>query len=240
MLTEQASLNKTVKLAMSSSFPLSTATYISGAFKVTGERVVGKDVTVTLTITNLTCNSKSIKVNITAFSILYTNKEMHQLLNETRTLCLKGKEEKEVPLTIKYEQYEDLLTADNMIEVHAVCSSEKTNEKLVVETNIALENPKFEIQLVGKAIINKSTTVQIIFKNPLNKDLTDIVVIVEGSGLIKEPITIQGGSVEAKDSITIPVTFTPYKEGEKYVLADFTCNKFKNIKGHLQINVQAE
>ncbi|OCT60527.1 hypothetical protein XELAEV_18046551mg [Xenopus laevis] len=181
---------------MSSSFPLSNATYISGAFKVTGERVVGKDVAVTLTITNLTCNCKAINVNITAFSILYTNKEMHQLLNETRKLCLKGKEEKEVPLTIKYAQYEDLLTADNMIEVHAVCSSEETNEKLVVETNIVLENPKFEIKVCG--------------------------------------------SVKAKGTITIPVTFTPYKEGERYLLADFTCNKFKNIKGHLEINVQPE
>ncbi|XP_041434718.1 protein-glutamine gamma-glutamyltransferase E-like [Xenopus laevis] len=225
---------------MSSSFPLSNATYISGAFKVTGERVVGKDVAVTLTITNLTCNCKAINVNITAFSILYTNKEMHQLLNETRKLCLKGKEEKEVPLTIKYAQYEDLLTADNMIEVHAVCSSEETNEKLVVETNIVLENPKFEIKLMDKAILNKPVTIQIIFTNPLNKDLTDIMIIVEGSGLINDTITKQGGSVKAKGTITIPVTFTPYKEGERYLLADFTCNKFKNIKGHLEINVQPE
>ncbi|MEE6521783.1 hypothetical protein FKM82_020092, partial [Ascaphus truei] len=125
---------------------VSNETQISGQFKLTGVSLVGKDVNLILVITNPAKGSVTLNVKITAFSILYTKKEMHELLNEHRTICLKSNEEKEMPVSITYAQYEDLLTADNAIEVKAVCCYGKNNDCVLVETSIVLENPKVEIK----------------------------------------------------------------------------------------------
>ncbi|KAM4622718.1 protein-glutamine gamma-glutamyltransferase E-like [Discoglossus pictus] len=218
--------------------PLSSETQISGKFKLIGAREVGKDVNLVLVITNPSKDLKNLSVKITAFSILYTKKEMHELLNECRRISLKCNEEKEMPVTITYAQYEDLMTADNTIEVTAVCSSEQ--DSVIMQTNVVLENPKIEIKLEGIAKVNKPVIAQVIFKNPLEKEVLNVVLIAEGSGLIKDPVTIKAGNIKAKETITIPITITPYKAGTKYLLTDLTCSKFFNVKGYLEIEVQEE
>ncbi|XP_063816599.1 protein-glutamine gamma-glutamyltransferase E-like [Pseudophryne corroboree] len=210
---------------------------ISAEFKTSSVRAIGKDVDLSLLITNLTTDSKTIKVDIRACSVLYTRKELHELLKESREIHLESCEVKKEPVIITYAQYEDLMSADNAIEVTAACSSEPSNGTVIVQTNIVLENPKFEIQLKGEAYLNKPVDVEIVFANPFSKDVSDIVVTAEGSGLIKDPVTIRACTVNPNETITIPLTVTPYKAGKKYLLVDFTSNKFQNAKGYLEIEV---
>ncbi|XP_053549286.1 protein-glutamine gamma-glutamyltransferase E-like [Bombina bombina] len=212
---------------------------LCGQFKITGAREVGKDINLILVITNKTDKANKLNVKIKAFSILYTKKEMNELLNESRDLCLGSNEEKEIPVTIAYVQYEDLLTADNTVEVTAICSTEN-NETMIAQTNVVLENPKIEIKLQGQAKVNLPVTANVIFTNPLNKEVRDIVVIAEGSGLIKDPITIKAGNAKPKEAVTVPIIMTPYKSGCRHLLVDLTCNKFFNIKGYLEIKVHEE
>ncbi|XP_053309886.1 protein-glutamine gamma-glutamyltransferase E-like [Spea bombifrons] len=217
--------------------PLSSETNISGAFKLVGTRAVGKDVNLILLITNPANDSKDITTKIRAYSILYTKKEMYEILNECRKDHLKCNEVKGIPIRITYTQYEDRLTADNMIEVTAACSCEQTNETVIVQTSIVLDNPTFEIKVKGKAYVNKPVTAEVVFKNPLNAELTDIVVTAEGSGLIKDPITAKANCAKPKETITIPITITPYKSGTRHLLVDLTCNKFMNVKGYTEVEV---
>lgn len=55
--------------------------------------------------------------------------------------------EKEEPLTIPYAQYDGLLTSDNAIEVTFLCSYEPVEGTLIIQTNVVLDNPKFEIKV---------------------------------------------------------------------------------------------
>ncbi|KAM8945860.1 protein-glutamine gamma-glutamyltransferase E-like [Pelodytes ibericus] len=225
------------EVAVQESVPLTQETKISGEFKSTVPQAVGKDVNVILVVKNPTPDSKEIDVKLRAYSTLYTRKEMHELLEECMNFKLKPNGEKEIPIDITYAQYEHYLTADNMIGMTAICSCEQTNETCVVQTSIVLDNPTFEIKLHGKAYIDKSATTNIVFTNPLNTEVCDIVVTAEGSGLLKDPITKRVDCVQAKGTITILVTLTPYKSGTKHLLVDITCDKFKNVKGFLEIEV---
>ncbi|XP_075034464.1 protein-glutamine gamma-glutamyltransferase E-like [Mixophyes fleayi] len=210
---------------------------ILAEFKVINVYAVGKDVSLSLSITNLTKNAKTINVDIRACSVLYTKKEMHELLKESRKINLKSLEVKEEPVIITYAQYEDLLTPDNAIEVTAACTSEPSNGIVIVQASVVLKNPKFEIKIKGKAYLNKPVAAEIVFTNPLDKDVTDIVVTAEGSGLLKDPATVRGCTVKPNETITIPLSITPYKSGNKQLLIDFTTNKFQNAKGYLDIEV---
>ncbi|CAH2302359.1 -glutamine gamma-glutamyltransferase E-like [Pelobates cultripes] len=221
-----------------SCLPLSHETQIYGKIKTVGTLAVGKDVNVVLSVTNPTDIPKDLNIKIRACSIIYTRKEIHELLNECKKLHVKPKEEKEMPVTITYSQYDGLLTADNMIEVTAICSSEKTNETVLIQTDIVLKNPTIEIKVLGKAYVNKPVTAEIVFTNPLDLEVSDMVVNAEGSGLLKDPLTKRASAVKAKDTITIPIAITPYKTGKKHLLVDLNSDKFKNMKGYVEIDVQ--
>lgn len=211
---------------------------ISGNIKVVGEQAIGKDVTFNLVIRNMTTKSKVITADIKVCSILYTRKEINEIHTETRKIRLRGCEEKEEPLTISYAQYDGLLTADNAIEVTFVCSYEPVEGTLILQTNVVLSNPKFEIKVKGPVHMNKPVKAEVVFTNPLNQVVSDIVVTAEGSGLLHNPITIKGGSVKPNETIKIPLTMTPYKAGEKHLLVDLTSKQFQSSKAFKEVVVQ--
>ncbi|KAM4032378.1 protein-glutamine gamma-glutamyltransferase E-like isoform 1-T2 [Anomaloglossus baeobatrachus] len=211
---------------------------LAGEFKLVSVQAIGKDVVLNLTITNLTTDPKVVNVDIRAASVLYTKKEIHELLKEQKTINIKSCEGSVVPVVITYAMYEYLLTADNSIEVTAACSSEPYDGILIVQTNVVLENPKFEIKLKNKACVNKPAEVEIVFTNPLDREVTDIVVTAEGSGLLQNPISAKGCSVKPNETTTIRITMTPFKAGIKHLLVDLSTSKFQNAKGYLEINVQ--
>ncbi|KAM5135842.1 protein-glutamine gamma-glutamyltransferase 2-like [Mantella aurantiaca] len=145
--------------------------------------------------------------------------------------------EKEVPLTITYAQYDGLLTADNTIEMTVICSYEPVEGALIVQTNVVLDNPKFEIKVNGPTRMNHPAKAEVVFTNPLDQVVSDIVVTAEGNGLLRDPITVKAGSVKPKETIAIPLTITPYKSGSRHLLVDVTSNKFQNAKGYVEVEV---
>lgn len=211
---------------------------ISGNIKVVGKQAIGKDVTLNLVIRNMTTRSKVITAEIKASSILYTRQEINEIYKETRKIQLRGCEEKEEPLTIPYAQYDGLLTSDNAIEVTFLCSYEPVEGTLIIQTNVVLDNPKFEIKMKGPVQMNKPVEAEVVFTNPLNQVVSDIVVTAEGSGLLRDPITVKGGSVKPNETINIPLTITPYKFGQRHLLVDLNSNKFQNAKGFIEVEVQ--
>ncbi|XP_068118529.1 protein-glutamine gamma-glutamyltransferase E-like [Hyperolius riggenbachi] len=212
---------------------------ISGGLKVDGDQAVGKDIIFKLTINNLTTDAKTVSADIKASSILYTRKEIHELMRETREIALTGCEEKEESIKITYDQYDGLLTPDNTIEVKVICSLEDIEGTLIIQTNAVLSNPKFDIKVKGPACLDQPVKAEVLFTNLLNQDVSDIVVTAEGSGLLKNPITVKTNRVvKPNETVTIPLTITPYKPGTKYLLVDFTCNKFQNAKGYVELKVK--
>ncbi|XP_018419793.1 PREDICTED: protein-glutamine gamma-glutamyltransferase E-like [Nanorana parkeri] len=211
---------------------------IAGKLKVVGTHAIGKDVTFKLLIANLTTKSKVITADIKASSILYTRKEIHEIFKESRKISLRGCEVKEEPVIITYAQYDGLLTADNAIEVTIVCSYEAVKGTIIVENNVVLDNPTFEIKLKEPALLNQPVKAEVIFTNPLNQEVSDIVVTAEGSGLLQDPITVKAGSVKPKETISIPLIIIPYRSGPKHLLVDLTTDKFQNSKGFVEVEVR--
>ncbi|KAJ1123905.1 hypothetical protein NDU88_002372 [Pleurodeles waltl] len=209
----------------------------AGKFKLAGGSEVGHDVNFILILTNLKSDIKSIQVNITANAILYNRKPMHELLKDSVTVNLGSKEVKEIPLSIPYNQYEDRLPTENMIQVRAVCLCDQTQDYVVVERNMLLENPKLKITVPETLMVNKTATAEVSFTNPLHKEVTDCVLTAEGSGLIKDVLTIKAGSVKSGETLKIPIKITPNRAGLRHLVIDFTCSKFSNIKACEAINV---
>ncbi|XP_030069360.1 protein-glutamine gamma-glutamyltransferase E [Microcaecilia unicolor] len=218
--------------------PLCQNASISGTIKLKGPLTVGQDISVILILKNVTDAAKTTQLNITAHSTLYTKRPVHELFKETRTVTFGPNEEKEIPLDIEYSKYEDYLTSDNMVEVKVVCLAERQGDAAIVHRDIVLDNPKLNFKVCGKAMVNKTMTVEVSFENPLLKEVSGGVLRAEGSGLIKDQVVMQVGCVKPKETLTIPVKITPYRCGNRQLLVDFTCSKFTNVKGFCSIQVE--
>lgn len=219
--------------------PLCKEASISGTIKLLGPVSVGQDIGVIIILKNEADTPKNTELSITAHSILYTRKPIHEILRKNKCIAFGPNEEKEIPLNIDYESYQKCLTSDNMIEVRAVCIGKEKKDAVILQRDIVLDNPKLDFKVSEEAMVGKPMTVEVSFLNPLSKEVTHCILRAEGSGLIKEEITVELGDVKPQETLTIPIEITPYRPGVRQLLVDFTCCRFTNIKGFWNINVAA-
>ncbi|XP_029470622.1 protein-glutamine gamma-glutamyltransferase E-like [Rhinatrema bivittatum] len=220
--------------------PLCQNATVSGTVKLAGPVSVGQDINVKMILKNLSDTVNTSQLNITAHSIIYTRKRMRELLNETRSITFEPNEEKEIPVTIGYCDYEDCLTSDNMIEVRAVCIGQEKGDAVVVHRDIVLDNPKLCFKVTEQAMVNKTMIVEVSFLNPLHKEISEGVLTAEGSGLIKDQVILRVGCVKPQEVLIMPIEITPYRSGTRQLLIDFCCTKFSNVKGFHCIEVAPE
>ncbi|XP_074867646.1 protein-glutamine gamma-glutamyltransferase E-like [Carettochelys insculpta] len=209
---------------------------ISGKFKVDGILEIGKDISLILVLKNLTSAPKTLKASMTAWTIVYTGKPIHEVWKDTLSATFASKEEKQFPIKIAYAAYQKLLTRDNMIRVTALCQIESGIE-MVVERTITLDNPELIMQVIGDAKVNEPLNVEVVFTNPLDQEVKDCVLQAEGSDLLKGKLKIEMPSLKPRQSSTELVEIIPTKSGTKQLLINFTCDKFPDVKAFETINV---
>ncbi|XP_063003598.1 protein-glutamine gamma-glutamyltransferase E-like [Elgaria multicarinata webbii] len=209
---------------------------VSGKFKVEQPPEVGQDVNLVLLLTNLASAAKSLKANMTAWSIVYTGKPIHEVWKDSLSVTLGPKEEKAFPIKISYEEYQQHLTADNMIRATAFCQIEEGSEA-VVERDITLDNPTVTLKVLGQAKLGQAVKVEVAFTNPLDKEVKDCVVLAEGSDLLANKLRIEAPPLQAKQSSRVHFEITPSKSGTKQLLINFSCDKIPDIKTFATIKV---
>ncbi|XP_075033804.1 protein-glutamine gamma-glutamyltransferase E-like [Mixophyes fleayi] len=205
-------------------------------FKQSSDTLVGQDVTLTLTVKNTSANSMSLRVKVTATAIVYTNASIIDILTQDLSVVLGTNEEKDLPLNIAYDKYENAITSCHMIKVVAVCV-DGTGGNLLVGTVIALKNPPIVIKVPEKAYINKPLHVEIEFTNPIAEDIENNALTVDGSGLVKEQTKIDVPLIKKNEKFMTALDIIPYRTGQRCVIVDFSSNKFSHVKGSLLINV---
>ncbi|KGL99954.1 Protein-glutamine gamma-glutamyltransferase E, partial [Charadrius vociferus] len=157
---------------------------ISGKFKVAGPLEVGKDLNLILVLTNLQSDAKTVHVNMTAWSTVYTRRPVHGIWKDSISVTLSPEEEKQFPIKIPYTEYQQQLTTDNTIQVTALCHVEG-GIQVLVQRDITLDNPTIDIQILGEARVNKEVDVEVTFTNPIDTEVTDCVMQVEGNDLLR-------------------------------------------------------
>ncbi|XP_072259865.1 protein-glutamine gamma-glutamyltransferase 6-like [Pyxicephalus adspersus] len=209
-----------------------------GTFTQSGDPQVGHDVTFTLTLRSTSSVKILLQIKMTAIAIVYTNAPVKDILSETQPVTLEPNEEKKIPFIVPYTEYESAITTDNMIKAVALCEDEKGG-KLLVESVMKLRSQPIVIKITGKAHVNRPLHIEIIFTNPLSEDVENSVLTVEGSGLVKEPITIELPRLKKNQRSMTSLSITPYRSGQRWLLVDLTSEKFSDIKGTLEINVSS-
>ncbi|XP_068119185.1 protein-glutamine gamma-glutamyltransferase E-like isoform X2 [Hyperolius riggenbachi] len=209
---------------------------VSAVITVSGTPKVGEDISATLILTNQTEKSKNVTVNICVAAVVYTNAVRRSILKQSVTVRLNPNEEKEVPIHIAYAQYEKALMSDNMIKITAVCEVEDSGH-VCLESNLTLKSPPLTLKAPGSVVVGKPAAIEVTFTNPLPMRVNDCVLVAEGSGLTEGEIRKSFDSLEPGKAMTVTLEVKPYASGQKQLLASFSSDKFKVIKGFLTVNV---
>ncbi|XP_071615643.1 protein-glutamine gamma-glutamyltransferase E-like [Heliangelus exortis] len=209
---------------------------ISGKFKVAGPLDVGKDINLTLVLANLQPDAKALHINMTAWSTVYTRRPVKEIWKDSVFVTLSPKEEKQYPIKIPYTEYQQQLTTDNMIEITALCHVEG-GIQVLVQRDITLDNPAIDIQVLGEAKVNKEVDVEVLFTNPIDMEVMDCVLQVEGNDLIRGILQIDVPPLKASETSSMKFTLIPFETGPKHLLVNFSCDKFTDIKTFKMVNV---
>ncbi|XP_053309884.1 protein-glutamine gamma-glutamyltransferase E-like [Spea bombifrons] len=223
--------------AGSSAIAPSSEPEVSGEINIKGTPIVGDDINAILTLKNLTSESKNITANLNATAIVYNRLVRRPVLSNSVVIQLGPNEEQTVTLQILYSHYEKALTTDNMIYVSSVCQVEGWGE-LFVEATVILQNPPLYIKALGPAVVGHPLPVEVTFTNPLSVPVTDCVLTAEGSGLTQEMLVKNIGVLEPKKETVVGLDLTPFVPGTKQLLVNLTCERFHDVKGFIDINVE--
>ncbi|XP_032998488.1 protein-glutamine gamma-glutamyltransferase E-like [Lacerta agilis] len=184
-------LNLNAFNAISAKGPDAVNPNLSGTLKSKSpEPKVGQDVDLVFTLKNLASEARSLTAKMTAWSIVYNGKPIHEVWKDSLAVTLGPQEEKEFPLKISYAEYQQRLTPDNMIRATALCQLSEGSEA-VVEGNIMLSNPSVTLKVLGQAKVDQPLKVEVVFANPLNEEVKDCVLQAEGSDLLAEKIKLE-------------------------------------------------
>lgn len=227
-------------LAMSADFasstPYSGKTSVSCEITESGDSQVGQDVHASVTLTNVTDNSKDVKVIFNVNSTDYTRRLSSKIWTTSQEIMLGSKAEQSIPVKVAYQQYKKALTSDNILNITVLCEV-KNESTVLAENNVILENPPLDIKVVEQAIVGKMFPVEVSFLNPLDEPVKDCVVTVEGSGLAKKPVVKNVPTIEPAQTAMIQFELTPHKSGKHELSVNLTCDRFKDVKGIQTIDV---
>ncbi|KAG9473948.1 hypothetical protein GDO78_004317 [Eleutherodactylus coqui] len=206
-------------------------------FRLTESPQIGQTINLALLSVNLLSVAKTLKLSFSGQSLKHTGKPGVQFWKDSKYIDLGPKEEKWLLLQIPYSKYGKYLEDDNLIRVTAVGEQNVTWEKVLVEKDINLAMPQILINPMGPVRVNNPCKIELTFSNPLTEDVTDCLLAIEGSGLVKSLLKIYVGHMKAKERSILEFELVPYKVGLKQLQVNFSSNKFQVIKGHKTILV---
>ncbi|KAG9473944.1 protein-glutamine gamma-glutamyltransferase E-like isoform X2 [Eleutherodactylus coqui] len=210
----------------------------SAAFKY-AETQVGQDLHMELVLQSTADDDISVTVNSIVNSVIYTNAKYKEILTETQSVTLGAKEEKSIPIKVTYNMYKDNMSPDNMIDFQALCEDD-INRKLMVNKVVKLENLPLIIKNTEQAKVHTETSLEVIFTNTLNQDVTDCILQVDGSGLLNESLIIKEKTIKHGQSHTFKVKINPKRDGERCIIADLSATGIPSVKAYLSIPVAPE
>ncbi|XP_014799174.1 PREDICTED: protein-glutamine gamma-glutamyltransferase 6-like [Calidris pugnax] len=208
---------------------------ISGKFKLAEPPVFGKDITLLLMLTNLGTDRKTVKVDMSASTVLYTRRTVTEILKANTSVDLGSKQGKHIRLKIPYSYYGKYLTTDKRIQVTALCEvMHRQGLKLLVEKTIILEDTNIIIKVPRRIVVNKAATLEISYANPLPEPVSRCVLLVT---LMNQQVKIHLARLAPRERSKIYFEFTPRRAGPLQLQVDFSCDKFSHVKGFVTIAV---
>ncbi|XP_054429740.1 protein-glutamine gamma-glutamyltransferase 2 [Pteronotus mesoamericanus] len=209
--------------------------------RVTQSMAMGSNFDVFAYITNNTAQKYNCRLVLNARTVSYngtvgptcSSKELHDL-------SLEPFSEKNIPLSVLYNDYSKYLTESNLIKVRGLLVDPAADSYMLAERNIYLENPEIKIRILGEPKQNRKLVAELSLQNPLSVPLEGCIFTVEGAGLTDTQMTVElPHHVDVDQEAKIRVDLWPRHVGLHKLVVNFESNRLKAVKGYRNVIIGA-
>ncbi|RXG53875.1 Hemocyte protein-glutamine gamma-glutamyltransferase, partial [Armadillidium vulgare] len=127
-----------------------------------------------------------------------------------------------IALTVEYKEYWKRLQEHCMIKMYTICRVKETGQ-------IFSEEDDFQVPKEAKR--GEACEVIINFTNPLDDELTDCQLSIDGSGLLRPRAIKIPGTVTPKGKFAYYFRFSPKVHGNRKIVASFNSKELFDISG---------
>lgn len=192
---------------------------------------IGQPFKVKLLIRNESSEERTVSAALTARSIYYTGVHHSIIKRAEGVVKLKPKKEQDITLTVEYKEYWKRLQEQCMIKMYAICRVKETGQTWTDEDDFQVEKPPLKIEVPKEVKRGEQCEVVFSFTNPLDEELTECHLSIDGSGLLQPRSISVPGAVQPKGKFIYNFRFTPKIHGLRKIVAVFNAKELFDING---------
>merc|ERR1711962_804597 len=192
---------------------------------------IGDPFSVKVVVRNDSKENRSISAALTARSIYYTGNHHTIIKKAEGKFQLGPKQQQDVALTVKYNEYWKKLVEGCLIKMYVICRVQETGQTFTEEDDFEVEKPKLEIKVPTEVKVRQPCEATFTFKNPLDVPLTELNLSVDGAGLMRPRNIDITGEIKPNAQFTHKVTFLPRVHGDRKIIASFNAKELFDISG---------
>ncbi|OCT62798.1 protein-glutamine gamma-glutamyltransferase 5 [Xenopus laevis] len=207
-------------------------------FKLTESPQLGDTINLVLLAGNLISTAKTLKLCLSAQAMKHDGKPAQQFWKDSMYIEMGPLEEKWILVKIPYAKYGPFLEDNHLIRFIAVGEQNITWEKVLVEKDVNLALPAVDINFLGPAVVDKPCKAELSFSSPINEEISDCQVLIQGSGLLKNQVKLNMGTLKPGQKAVVSFEVVPYKVGYKQLQVNISSDRFKGLKGFKSVVVK--
>ncbi|XP_037540307.1 protein-glutamine gamma-glutamyltransferase 5 [Nematolebias whitei] len=154
---------------------------------IPGSPLLGANIDVCVKVTNHSSRPRDLMEHVNAQQKEYNRDPQQSFWRAQREVHIQTHQALTLRHTIPYSEYESTLKPDSVVNVAVVMQDLMTRERVLGAHEFSVSTAQITIQIEGgdRIQMKKEKSARVTFTNPFERALSEAVLSVEGSGLIK-------------------------------------------------------
>ncbi|XP_044077572.1 protein-glutamine gamma-glutamyltransferase 5 [Siniperca chuatsi] len=212
---------------------------VSIRFEEVSKPMDGKDVSLKLVLCTQGSAARPLTINISVQAMRYNGSPSVTIKTEVKEETLQHGRDLSIPILVPFLAYhKHMMECDSMKVSALVTDKQKPNNTYLAQYDVVLLDPPISVTVSSSARLNQEASGEVVFMNPVDETLKDCTLTLTGSGLLNEDIKVKLSDLKASNRIRVAFFFSPYKTGQKTLVAHFNCSTFRDVKGSCSVFVR--
>ncbi|KAK2859802.1 hypothetical protein Q5P01_004422 [Channa striata] len=196
---------------------------------------LGQDVNLAVVFTNQSDVSQTVRAHLTGSVIYYTGvRASNPFKNLDFSVTVGGLQEKSTALRITAQEY--LANRGSLVSLSFVVSGRSGDQSVSARQVVSLQTPELTVTVSGTPRVAQQMFVTVSFTSPFSFALRDVIVSMEGSGLIS-PKQRSYSTIAPGSKITWKESCIPQVTGLRHITASLDCSDLRGVTGFADINI---
>ncbi|XP_060921117.1 coagulation factor XIII A chain-like [Labrus mixtus] len=169
---------------------------------------------------------KTVQAHLSESVIFYTGVIANHFKDYDFTVTVPAHQMERVMLKVTAEEY--LPHLGNQLSLHFVVTGQADEQSLTAIKVVDLQTPELTMEVSGQPQVQQEMFVTVSFTNPYSFPLRDVVVAIEGPGLMSYK-TRSYSVIEPQASYSWKESFIPRLEGQRRLVAFMVCSNLGQV-----------